>query len=109
MALGTLEELREQIIDVALERAFLADPLPTDAAAFQRGWRKARAPEPDRAGGGAPGRRRAAEYPPRSASSRTASRPRRRGRRHAAQLQRLVGKRFVAHTPWARCSTCRAT
>jgi ATP-dependent helicase HrpA len=31
MSLGTLEELREQIIDVALDRAFLADPLPTDA------------------------------------------------------------------------------
>ena len=34
MALGTLEELRQQIIDVALDRAFLADPLPTDQRAF---------------------------------------------------------------------------
>ena len=33
---GTLEELREQIIAVALERAFLLDPLPTDAFAFKR-------------------------------------------------------------------------
>jgi ATP-dependent helicase HrpA len=38
MALGTLEELRDQIIDVALDRAFLADPLPTDAAASRRRW-----------------------------------------------------------------------
>ena len=36
MALGTLEELREQIIEVALQRAFLAAPLPTDEASFQR-------------------------------------------------------------------------
>jgi hypothetical protein len=36
MPLGTLEELRAQIVDVALDRAFLLDPLPADAAAFQR-------------------------------------------------------------------------
>ena len=34
MNLGTLEELRAQIVEVALDRAFLAEPLPTDAAAF---------------------------------------------------------------------------
>jgi ATP-dependent helicase HrpA len=33
---GTVEELREQIIAVALDRAFLLDPLPTDAFAFKR-------------------------------------------------------------------------
>ena len=33
---GTLEGLREQIIAVALDRAFLLDPLPTDAQAFAR-------------------------------------------------------------------------
>jgi ATP-dependent helicase HrpA len=33
---GTLEELREQIITVALDRAFLLDPLPTDEFAFKR-------------------------------------------------------------------------
>ncbi|MFZ2326328.1 MAG: ATP-dependent RNA helicase HrpA [Rhodoferax sp.] len=33
---GTLEELREQIIAVALERAFLLDPLPTDEFAFKK-------------------------------------------------------------------------
>jgi ATP-dependent helicase HrpA len=33
---GTVEELREQIIAVALDRAFLIDPLPTDEFAFKR-------------------------------------------------------------------------
>jgi ATP-dependent helicase HrpA len=36
MPLGTAEELREQIIDLALDRAFLGDPLPTDATSFRR-------------------------------------------------------------------------
>ncbi len=36
MPLGTQEELRTQIIDVALDRAFLLDPLPTDEYAFKR-------------------------------------------------------------------------
>jgi len=35
MPLGTLEELRGQIIAVAMDRAFLMDPLPADAAAFK--------------------------------------------------------------------------
>lgn len=33
---GTLEELRTQLIELALDRAFLADPLPVDEASFQR-------------------------------------------------------------------------
>jgi ATP-dependent helicase HrpA len=32
---GTLEELREQIIEVALDRAFLLDPLPTNEGEFK--------------------------------------------------------------------------
>jgi ATP-dependent helicase HrpA len=36
MPLGTVEELREQIIDVALERAFLLEPLPANEASFKR-------------------------------------------------------------------------
>ncbi len=36
MPLGTQDELRTQIIDVALDRAFLLDPLPTDEYAFKR-------------------------------------------------------------------------
>ena len=34
MPLGTADELRGLIIELALDRAFLAEPLPTDAAAF---------------------------------------------------------------------------
>ena len=62
MALGTPEELREQIIEKALDRAFLQDPLPTDAASFNKrtdeGKARARpAGQRDRAPGGAgPGR-----------------------------------------------------
>ncbi len=33
---GTLEELREQIIEVALDRAFLLDPLPSNEAEFKK-------------------------------------------------------------------------
>ncbi len=36
MPLGTQEELRQQILDVAMDRAFLLDPLPTNAADFER-------------------------------------------------------------------------
>ncbi len=36
MPLGTQEELREQIIEVAMDRAFLQEPLPGDEAAFKR-------------------------------------------------------------------------
>jgi ATP-dependent helicase HrpA len=35
MPLGSSEELRDQIIELALERAFLLDPLPTDEVAFK--------------------------------------------------------------------------
>jgi ATP-dependent helicase HrpA len=36
LPLGTLEELRQQIIDIALDRAFLGEPLPVDEAGFRR-------------------------------------------------------------------------
>ncbi len=36
MPLGTQEELRSQIIDVAIDRAFLQDPLPTNEADFKQ-------------------------------------------------------------------------
>ncbi|HMN57927.1 MAG TPA: DUF3418 domain-containing protein, partial [Ottowia sp.] len=43
MPLGTSEDLRQQIVDVALERAFLTEPLPTDEAAFARRTEEGRA------------------------------------------------------------------
>jgi ATP-dependent helicase HrpA len=36
MPLGTADELKSQIIDLALDRAFLIDPLPSDEQAFKR-------------------------------------------------------------------------
>jgi ATP-dependent helicase HrpA len=36
MPLGTADELKAQIIDVALDRAFLLDPLPNDELTFKR-------------------------------------------------------------------------
>ncbi|MDO8277484.1 MAG: ATP-dependent RNA helicase HrpA, partial [Burkholderiaceae bacterium] len=36
MPLGTSEELRQQIIDLALDRAFLQDPLPTNETQFKQ-------------------------------------------------------------------------
>lgn len=36
MPLGSADELKAQIIDVALDRAFLLDPLPNDEASFKR-------------------------------------------------------------------------
>jgi len=36
MPLGTLEQLRAQILELALDRAFLLEPLPADAPAFKR-------------------------------------------------------------------------
>lgn len=36
MPLGTADELRQQIIEVALDRAFLMDPLPADQLSFKK-------------------------------------------------------------------------
>ncbi len=43
MPLGTADELRDQIVSVAIERACLVDPLPTDAASFAARKDEARA------------------------------------------------------------------
>ena len=73
---GTLDELKNQILDLALDRAFLTDPLPTDAAAFKarvdegRGRLTLIANEIARQAGVI-----LTEYAARPASSRTASRP----------------------------------
>jgi ATP-dependent helicase HrpA len=104
MSLGTAEELRDQIVAVALDRAFLADPLPTDEFSF-----KARVEE---------GRARLnliaqevarlafnvlIEYQgalrklkdTRSASKEVVD-------DIQSQLQRLMPKRFVLQTPWSQ-------
>ncbi len=102
MPLGTMEELRDQLISVAVDRAFLADPLPSDAAGF-----KARLDE---------GRTRlnliAQEVARQSLAVLTdhatalrklkdSKPPRDVADDIQAQLQRLVTKQFLLQTPWS--------
>ena len=102
MALGTLEELRQQIIDVALDRAFGADPLPADEAAFQARLEEGRArlnliaQEVARQAGTV-----LAEFAAAQRKLKDSRVPRDLADDIAAQLQRLCGKRFLAGTPWA--------
>jgi ATP-dependent helicase HrpA len=103
MPLGTQEELREQIIEVALERAFMLDPLPVDEAGFRRRVEEGRgrltliASEVARLAGTI-----LVEYA-------GAARKIKDTRNHpdanadaAQQLQRLVPKRFLITTPWTQ-------
>ncbi|MGE0329438.1 MAG: ATP-dependent RNA helicase HrpA [Ramlibacter sp.] len=101
MPLGTQEDLREQIIDVALDRAFLLDPLPQDEADFKRRVEEGRARLTLIANEVA---RLAAtiliEY---AAAARKLKDTRNQPDATAdvaQQLQRLVPKRFMAATPW---------
>jgi len=102
MPLGSAEELREQIIAVALDRAFLADPLPTDAAGFKarldagRGRLTLIAQEVARA---------AAAVLQEHTNALRKLKDSKPGKEVAdditAQLQRLVGKRFLVSVPWS--------
>jgi ATP-dependent helicase HrpA len=103
MALGTQEELRDQIIELALERAFMLDPLPANEADFKRRVDEGRgrltliAAEVARLAATV-----LAEYTmalrkikdtkghPEATSDAT------------QQLQRLMPKRFLATTPWTQ-------
>jgi ATP-dependent helicase HrpA len=103
MPLGTQEELRDQIIDVALTWAFLADPLPTDAAAFQR-----------RLDEGRPRLNLIAQEVARTAGTiliehaavlrklKDSRVPKDVADDITGQLQRLMSKRFVARTHWSQ-------
>jgi len=101
MPLGTSEELRTQIIDVALDRAFLADPLPADAAAFTRRIDDGRgrltlvANEIARSASAI-----LVEYAAAVRKLKDARAPKEVADDVAAQLARLMPKRFVADTPW---------
>jgi ATP-dependent helicase HrpA len=103
MPLGTLEELRAQIIDVALDRAFLLDPLPIDEASFKRRVEEGRgrltliANEVARLAGVI-----LAEYAAAARKIKDTKTPPASVADAARQLQRLVGKRFIADTPWPR-------
>ncbi|MEP7282708.1 MAG: DUF3418 domain-containing protein, partial [Rubrivivax sp.] len=99
--LGTLEELRRQVIDVALERAFLVDPLPTDEPAFRARFDEGRArlnliaQEVARQAGAVLTGFAAAQRKLKDSRA-----PKEVADDIGAQLQRLVGKRFLADTPW---------
>lgn len=103
MPLGTMEELREQVIEVALDRAFLLDPLPANAADFKKRLDEGRgrltliANEVARLAGTI-----LVEY---AAAARKIKDTKIQPDATAdalQQLQRLVPKRFLAATPWPR-------
>jgi ATP-dependent helicase HrpA len=100
---GTADGLRQQIIELALDRAFLADPLPGDAAGFD-----ARVAE------GRPRLNLIAQEVARLAATvllehaatlrklRDARPTQEAADDIAGQLQRLVTLRFITETPWAQ-------
>ena len=103
MPLGSADELRAQIIDVALDRAFLAEPLPTDAAGFNSRIAEGRsrlnliAAEVARLAGVILLEHAAAQRKLKD------SRPAKEVADDIhAQLQRLCPKRFLQDAPWAQ-------
>jgi ATP-dependent helicase HrpA len=103
MGLGTLEELREQIIALALDRAFLAEPLPTDEAAFKRRIDEGRsrltliAQEVARLAG-----QLLAEYGSAQRKLKDSRPPKEVADDIQAQLQRLMHKRFMLAAPYTQ-------
>ena len=101
ISLGSADELRELIIGLAIDRAFLADPLPTEPIAFKRRLEEGRgrltliANEIARTAllvlvdHAAAQRKLKDSRVPRDVSDDI-----------AAQLSRLVSKRFLVVTPW---------
>lgn len=103
MNVGTVDELRSQIVDLALDRAFLADPLPADAAAFRKRIDEGRgrltliANEIARSVGTV-----LTEFAAASRKLKDARAPKDVNDDIVAHLGRLMPKRFVAATPWAQ-------
>ena len=101
MPLGTSEELRKQIIDVAIDRAFLADALPSDAVQFKRQIEEGRgrltliANEIARLASTI-----LLEYAAAARKIKDAKAQPEAAQDAAAQLARLMPKQFLANTPW---------
>jgi len=99
---GTIEELREQIIAVALERAFLLEPLPTDEFAFRRRLEEGRgrltliANEVARLAASI-----LTEYATASRKIKDTRNAPEATSDAAQQLARLMPKRFLTQSPWA--------
>ncbi len=100
---GTLEELREQILDVALSRTFLLDPLPTNEAEFKKRLEEGRgrltliATEIARLAGGILLEFTAAQRKIKDTKNAVDA-----SADCAQQLQRLVPKRFLTATPYGQ-------
>ncbi|MGQ0711202.1 MAG: ATP-dependent RNA helicase HrpA [Rhodoferax sp.] len=100
---GTLEELREQILAVAIERAFMAEPLPADEWAFKKRLDEGRgrltliANEVARLCATI-----LAEYAVAARKLKDSKHAPDAVQDATQQLARLVGKRFVLSTPWER-------
>jgi ATP-dependent helicase HrpA len=103
LPLGTQEELREQIIDVALDRAFLLDPLPATEGDFKRRVEEGRgrltliANEVARLA-----HTILVEYAAAARKIKDTKVQPETTADAAQQLQRLMPKRFLSSTPWAR-------
>ncbi|MDR0273811.1 MAG: ATP-dependent RNA helicase HrpA [Burkholderiaceae bacterium] len=101
MPLGTAEELRGQIVDLAVDRAFLQDPLPQNAAAFAERVRQGRtrltliAQEVARLAHAI-----LAEYAAAQRKLKDAKGHPEAVQDAREQVQRLIGKRFLSDTPW---------
>ncbi len=98
---GTLEELRQQIIEVALDRAFLLEPLPTCEADFRkrvddgRGRLTLIASEVARLAGGI-----LVEFAVAQRKIKDTKNAAEAAQDAAQQLQRLVPKKFLTATPY---------
>jgi ATP-dependent helicase HrpA len=105
MPLGTADELREQVISLAIDRAFLVDPLPTDAVAFRRRVEEGRgrltliANEIARSAQAV-----LVDHAAALRKLRDARAPKEVSEDIEAQLSRLVPKRFLGATPWSQLS-----
>ncbi|MDP2249219.1 MAG: DUF3418 domain-containing protein, partial [Hydrogenophaga sp.] len=99
---GTLEELRTQILELALDRAFLAEPLPTNEAAFKqrvdegRGRLTLIASEISRSAGAI-----LTEYAAAARKLKDSKPPADVATDVGQQLARLVPKKFLLQTPYA--------
>ena len=100
---GTVEELKAQIIALALARAFLLEPLPTDAVAFQKRFDEGRGRLTLIANEVA---RMALtillEYQNAARKIKESKNAAPACEDASAQVQRLVPKRFLQTTPWPR-------
>jgi ATP-dependent helicase HrpA len=100
---GTVDELRAQIIDVALDRAFLQEPLPSNEAAFTQRVEEGRGRLTLIANEVA---RLAATILTEFATAQRKIKDTRNAAEAvldaAQQLQRLMPKRFLSTTPWSQ-------